>query len=313
MQPILYQSTDTDAPILSGTTGSLNALLLACLVNGYGSKAPATWSAPYTNAPTETTVFRPAAGPRPYLQVQDNGPGAGSFKEARLRGYASMSAYNTGTDPFPSAAQATNGLFVRKSAALSSTAVTWRLIADDQTFYLFIDCGDNAGYFDPYLFGAYESWKNADQWASLIAARTTENINQHATPYAIGLNYQTPGTSTTFAYTPRSYTGVGTSQILSASLNNAILQTYTAAIIGSAGQQYPHPVDASLLLSPILLTETNVTRGRLRGLWAPCHARPILDQDTFSVLDGAITREFLAQNIIANGQYAIETSNTWDA
>ncbi len=43
----LYSSTDTSAPTLSaGTRTSLLNVLNACLVTGYGSKAPAGWSSP---------------------------------------------------------------------------------------------------------------------------------------------------------------------------------------------------------------------------------------------------------------------------
>ena len=40
----IYRSTDASPPVLNGTAGSLRALLLACLVDGYGAKAAAGWA-----------------------------------------------------------------------------------------------------------------------------------------------------------------------------------------------------------------------------------------------------------------------------
>jgi len=117
----VYKSTDASAPNLTGQAGSLTDLLNACLVAGYGALAAAGWSRPYYDATSKTAVFRPGAGPQHYFQVADNGPGAGGAKEARIRGYVSMSAYNTGTEPFPTAAQATNALCIRKSTAADAT------------------------------------------------------------------------------------------------------------------------------------------------------------------------------------------------
>ena len=42
--PTIYKSTDTDAPLMTGTTGSLISMLKACLVDGYGYKSPAGWA-----------------------------------------------------------------------------------------------------------------------------------------------------------------------------------------------------------------------------------------------------------------------------
>ena len=44
----IYKSTDSGAPTLTGQAFSLISLLLACLVDGYGSKAAAGWTKPYT-------------------------------------------------------------------------------------------------------------------------------------------------------------------------------------------------------------------------------------------------------------------------
>lgn len=57
VQPTLYRSTDVGAPILTGSVGSLIALLDACLVNGYGSlRASATIHTSGTTVANNDTI-----------------------------------------------------------------------------------------------------------------------------------------------------------------------------------------------------------------------------------------------------------------
>lgn len=307
-----FFSTDASAPVLSGATGSLNDLLQAILVTGYGTRVAAGWTQSFSDATTKTMVWRPATGPRHYLQSQDNGPGAGTFKEARWKGFVTMTAFNTGTEPFPTVAQMATGLFVRKSATADATARPWRAVADEATLYLFIDPADFPGHFMPYEFGQFTSWKTADAYASIIAARILENTNANTNSAHPNLYTGSVGGSVVIAYAPRSYSGVGSAVALSRQSNATLLNNTGQIILGTAGQAYPNPVDAGLLLSPLYITEGTVIRGSNRGLWNPCHAKPILDQDTFSVTDGAVTRNFIALNLQQLGQCFVETGNTWD-
>src|SRR5262245_26448894 len=135
MAVTVYRSTDSSAPTLSGTAGDLVNVLDKCLVAGYGSKTAAGWSKPFTG--TNAAVFRMGGGNQFYLDVNDNGPGAGTGQEARVRGYETMTAVATGTGPFPTVAQLAAGIIVRKSAALSGTTRAWVMVADDRSFYLF--------------------------------------------------------------------------------------------------------------------------------------------------------------------------------
>jgi hypothetical protein len=49
----IYRYTDTSAPTVNGTAGSLITLLQACLVTGYGSKSGAGWTAQGWNTSTQ--------------------------------------------------------------------------------------------------------------------------------------------------------------------------------------------------------------------------------------------------------------------
>ena len=57
LKPVtVYRSTDTNAPQLTKTAGSLKTVLKACLVEGYGSQPALGWDMPYENG--MKAVFR---------------------------------------------------------------------------------------------------------------------------------------------------------------------------------------------------------------------------------------------------------------
>lgn len=306
--------TDAGAPQITGEIGTLNDALHAILVTGYGTTQPAGWTREFNDAASRTMVWRPAAGPRHYLQVQDNGPGAGTYKEARIRGYETMSAYNTGTGPFPTTGQAASGRIIRKSAALSATQCPWHAVYDESTLYLLIDSLDSTARNNLYFFGAFNSWKPNDTYASLISGRNTENSSLQSYGYNHASGYTTVTGTEANAYCPRTFTGVGTAITLQTKINYALGNNSTGGInYGYSGDPYPHAIDGSLILSPIYLCEGSKPRGTLRGLWNPGHIKPLLQGDTFTLADGAINRTLTAYDINNGGQILIETSQTWDA
>ena len=172
----LYKSTDASAPSLTGQTGSLVALLDAILVNGYGSQTAAGWTIAYTG--TSKRDYKQGSGSNGYyLDIDDSGPGAGSFREARLRGYEAMTALATGTNAFPTSAQATNGVACRKSTTADATARPWYCVADATCFYLFVDTGDftNPSYSMAVHFGDFFSYKSGDTYNTILIGRNAEN------------------------------------------------------------------------------------------------------------------------------------------
>lgn len=67
----VYKSTDSGAPTITRSLGSLIALLDACLVNGYGSKAAAGWTKSFSG--TNKAIYRQGTGSsQRYLYVDDS-------------------------------------------------------------------------------------------------------------------------------------------------------------------------------------------------------------------------------------------------
>ena len=107
-----YSSSDAGAPAVRGNTpGDIINLLTKCLVDGYGAKAGAGWTKPYTG--TNVAAFRQGAGSNGmYLRIDDTSTEAGN-RNARIVGYETMSDVNTGApQSFPTAAQRAGGEYV---------------------------------------------------------------------------------------------------------------------------------------------------------------------------------------------------------
>lgn len=305
---VVYTSADASAPVLTGAAGTLNALLYACLVTGYGTKAALGWVRSYNDAVNNVSVFRQASGPQHYVRVNDNGPGVGTFKEARVVGYESMSDVNTGTNPFPTAAQMANGAFVRKSATADATARPWILVGTGKVFYLFM-YADSATAATGFGFGSAYSIVPTDGYATFLAARDTEN-SAAATADKLHAFSSVVGTPVTGNYMARTYTGIGTSVAMS-KWGDAFQapQAYAGA---SGGITYPSPADGSLVINPISFATGGIYRGVLPGLWNIMHLAPLVDGDTLDGVGGLASRSFRAVSL-GVGQLLIETStSTWE-
>ena len=159
MNAILYSSTDTGAPVLSRTVGSLNALLKACLVNGYGSQPSCGWTNPFNDAPNNVSVFRMAGGTQMYIQITDNGGNCYQYGAASVQAYKSMSSAYLGLEATPqlgSILPNTSAFpFIPKELSSQSvslsTAVPWYLLADDKGFWFIPYLWNNTIGSYPYM------------------------------------------------------------------------------------------------------------------------------------------------------------------
>lgn len=320
--PVVYRSTDASAPTLSGTAGDLITVLNAVLVGtagiAYGSTPSAGWTAPFTG--TNGAVYRPAAGNRFFLLVNDNGPGVGTGQEARIFPSEGCTAYSataaSSTNLFPTAAQAANGLFVRKSATLNATTRNWIIVADDRTLYMFVQTGDVAGTYLAWGFGDFYSLLSGDGFRTFVTARATENS---ATATVDKLDVITVSTiaSRTASYFARGYTGTGGSVALGATAGSE----WTASNLFLSGNMaYPNPTDGGVYASRISITDSVTSpnqhrRGWFRGLYHFVHANAtVIDGDTFTATSGDFSgKSFVIVKTSGNGgMYLVETSNTWD-
>lgn len=272
----LYRADDAGAPVLSGTAGSLIAVLDACLVNGYGSKPAAGWGKPFSG--THLAAYRAPVGNRLYLQVDDT-----SAQYPRLRGYEAMTAIDAGSGPFPTDTLLSGGGYAAKSSTASTVARPWLLVADAQAFYLYVSTDTTAlatpNYVATLFFGDLIAYKPADPWATALICRhgsgtsaSSENFGRLAQSAAVTAGH----------YLARNSAGV-------AGAVGCNAQTHIGIIVccGAGGSPYPDPVTDRLNLARIPLAESNFAlRGHLPGVANPLHLTPGAQLDTVTGIDG---------------------------
>jgi hypothetical protein len=116
----VYKSTDVGAPTIGRTAGALITLLDACLVNGYGAKAGAGWTKPFTG--TNQAVFKQGAGSsQRYLYVNDSI----SVDYAAIAGACTVTSISSVLEQFPTTAR-----YMDKPDA------GWMLVANEKFFFL---------------------------------------------------------------------------------------------------------------------------------------------------------------------------------
>jgi hypothetical protein len=328
MAVTVYRSSDAAAPVLSGQAGALLAVLDACLVNGYGAKAAAGWTKPFVNAGNKG-CYRGGSGAQMSVAIDDSASLATSgAREAQMRGYEVLTSVSAGNGPFPTVAQVANsGLIIRKSQTADATANPWVVVADDKTFYLFIDTKDFTGY-GGYMFGDVYSLKAGDLYRAMIVGRI-QSAGNVVTPLDSGDNLQTlfgdsvSIANTTGHYMPRNAIGdiqsgmqVGKHGDGVKGVNQLLV---TQNRIGNGAVVYPNLTDGGAVLAKVWVHESIGTmnlRGRMRGFWQWCHpvGAPINDGDTFAGTGDLAGKTFLCIKPVAQGDglFILETSNTWE-
>jgi hypothetical protein len=268
MDPIIFRSTDSGAPSLTGQAGSLLNVFDYCLVTGL------SWSKPFTG--TNRACYRAPTGVRDYLDVNDNGPdGSLTYKSARVSGFETMSAVGTGTQEYPSTAQLPQKCGMTKSNTLDSTDRPWLLIGDYRTFYLLTKWIGSAEYTGLYMFGEIYSHKASDGDNTLLSTdEAGTQLGGGAGPLRTwgfgGVTVTTGGVS----FMKRSYTGTGSPCWTISMGNNHASGNNLDFLKGS--MKYPDAIWGGFFLNKVLVCErgtfnspTAMTaiRGRYRGLY----------------------------------------------
>jgi len=152
--------------------------------------AGAGWSKDYVGS--SRAVYRNVNATNPvYLRIEDSNTGY-----TRCIGYETMSGIDTGTNPFPSTAQLSGGLYFRK---YSSGTNNWFAIATNKTFYLFSQASTNFGY--NFLgFGEYKRLNPTFAYNNFIGAQNSTTVTTQHSPWVT--------TTAAVTYFQRSSTGV---------------------------------------------------------------------------------------------------------
>lgn len=277
--------------------------------------ASAGWTKEYTG--TNVAAYRQGgATNKRYIQFSDN-----VTTSSRVVGYETMTGIDTGTGPFPTSIQASGGLYWNKSSSADSiNARNWIIVADDRTFYMWVQCAADMGYTSLYTFsfGDFDSVKEGDAYNQLICADygvvsySQSFFTMLSTYYASVTNASAIG-----LYGCRSFSQIGSSVAMG---KVGDYSKSGQSYMGVGGMIYPLPTDGGLYLSPVTIIEgsTNgamsVIRGAMRGLWIPLHTTPLANGDIFRGNGDFADKYFLVLNSTAStsiGQFFIDISMTW--
>jgi hypothetical protein len=307
----LYRWDDASAPVVDNAAGDITNLFDKILADGYGAKVAAGWAKEFTG--TNKRVYRAAAGNRFRLRVLHT-----TQWTAHVRGYEVMTSVDVGTGLFPSVAQvAGDGMFLQCDYFGATTPRgeprPWVAVANDRLIHLWmtVDSPNPSPTFSYggtlFSFGDFTSFTTGDVYGSSISALESANNFTHS------WNHIPPVSGTVFGlFGPRAHTQVGSSINL-CRYSDAVLSQFQNSF-GRGGLPYPHPGDNGLYLAPVFVGQNTpapfMVRGRIPGLWNPCHLKPLEHLDTFSGTGSMAGRTFIALNG-GDGQVFLETSDTW--
>lgn len=312
----VYRWDDASAPVLTGEVGSLTALLKACLVTGYGSKAAAGWSNPYSATNVEAFTNSAAAGGTGYgIKVSHaNAQYATTFAYEAIDGSGNM------TNQFPTAVQLSSGLIWWVSNTAGTTQRPWMVVADAKRFYMWVgyavptSSGLVTTAYTPMFFaGDLIGLNAADPYRFMVIGGVSASASAN---YFGGINpYMSSSNSMNGHYLARNLSGSTISK-LAGKTGGA----YSTGIgtMGNVGPTYPDPASGGMLLSLVFVNDAEATlqiRGQMPGLYNPVHNLPGNPGDTFSGVGALSGKNFILLDSVYNGsrcRVALETSNTWE-
>ena len=223
--------------------------------------APLGWSK-LSGSTSTITAYKSTnvASPGHYLRVDDTGT-----VEARTVGYETMSDINTGSAPFPTAAQQSGGLYWHKSSTADSVSRNWVVIGDDRLFYLWVvprDATTVTSQGIVFAFGDFIPQGSTDLFNTVLMGKT-QNSSSDQYPYCLFRSYQTE-TNSRQTVAPRSFNSIGAATQL-ATYSDATIFNGNASNSGFWGISYPNGPDNGLIVSKVVLTEGTFIRGRMPG------------------------------------------------
>ena len=289
-----YYWNDPGAPTLSYASNSFNNILRACLINGYSGKDPAGWTEEFSTG--NRLVIRSPGGNRRYFEFND-----GASNYVYIRGYLDFdTSTGSGTGPFPTTAQSSNGYNIVKSSSTSSTIFRpWSLICSDRSVYFssLYSLTDEFGVDNTLevcigFFGDFVSFVPSDTGNSMIYCNLTASTSSTNQTFGDLLS-NTTVTSGPGLCVAKDFTGTQTAYNQMSISPSWV--TGGSLTLGSNGVPFPDPVSGGILLDPVRILEYpdstyKIVRGQMPGLFNPLHNNPSVHRATFTgvgSLDGS--------------------------
>lgn len=300
-RPTIVDANNFSFPV-AGTPATPATGTITCKVRGAG------WTKSFTG--TNGSSWLKPLGNQFYLDVIDT-----NTTYAIQRGYEAMTAFSTGTNPFPTAAQvATNSGIIVKSQSANATAVPWMAFVTGKTFYFWsvgntgntFTTGGNAGTQGNTFFGDILSENPGDAYATMCIGGET-------------ITDRFPFYTTNAAPTSGNYIARNNAQAAgSLKVGKFALIRFadaTNVLSGVGTLTYPAPTNGGLILSPYVVAEASavIFRGLFPGVWWVSHSSGLTPGDTFSGTGSFAGKKFilLASGSSASSMQAFEMSDTY--
>ena len=285
-------------------------------------RAPLGYTKAFTGSNKAAYRANDPSGRRHFLRVQDDGGTIGGTRECRLWGYEAMTDVDTGTGPYPTVAQSSNGYYQMKSSSTDGTQRAWCLVGDGKTFYLFVEYNgaaasglSSSGTFYATVFGDILSYKAGDAYASVLSAGTIAN-NTSSPQQGLSEQRTSIGSTTTFS------SSVSIARDFTAVLGSRYVGLMASGLGSSMGNTtyiaYPHQIDNGFYIHPVQVTQGSpaIIRGRMPGLYEGMHGRALNNGDIVENVQGLMGRKFMmmyVNNGPQNGHVMVDITGPWDA
>lgn len=285
-----YSCLDSGAPVLSGTRliDRVKLILMACLVNGYGSKAPAGWTVGHDHA--DGFSLGNGEGFINFVH-QTNGVYAAYIMETITAGGAALaSGYNRRSGPWFDGSSDTARQYMSGSSFASGSNPYWSVVADGKTAILLAgggitgaDATSNGHVFQHY-FGRYLNASGLPAFCSLGGGKSSSTPASQFFSNGAGSVLRHPLTGVVDQGAGASYHGgAGTYGSL------ASTQSRASAVLDKL-----HPARAALLcygagLSGSSAQNGAIYAGRLRGVLFEPYLTGLPASEALPILGGANT------------------------
>lgn len=255
--------------------------------------APLGWEKTYSGTNKAAYRSKNSASTRAYLRVDDT-----ATIVARVVGYESMTDVDTGSGPFPTAAQVSGGASWHKSYTADSTARSWNIVGDADGFISVRQSyGTNAIMTD--YFGDFISEKPGDAFRCMLSG-TTASAAQSSSQYS-NLSLNSGAAAAHPIWCPRSYSALGSAITMEICSNS-----FGVTISGGAGAlQYPSPASNGIILAVPALRETSgpVRTTAVPGLYmSPLNLMSLSDRDKIDNIDAIPGKTLMVMASQAAGQ-----------
>ena len=314
----ICKSTDSGAPVISQTIGSIETLLDAVLVNGYGTREPLGWASHYRNVSTGRKYYLQGTGSSGrILMIQDNAANAGCYSDFLAQVGL---AHPAGEGMEPSAVV---GLYA--SAGIERPDNFWEVIGDESFFYLLTGknvWGGQYGLRSVFACGDIRGYAETDLGRALIASNArSANGSRPVGQWCIPVSGTGFNAAISQGYGPMDLCGMPDSpgNCPSATLFRAL----SCDLSAFNSHEYPG-VARKVISSPLMIghilqgSASPSLRGQLPGFRIPLHKVSAYHPPAFSTVQGESGKTHLVVYSADSGQSGIseipllfEISDTW--